>query len=59
VVLPLELVARGGGLTSWGRLAAAGGAGLLLFGVLAWVMVLDREDRARVRALAARARAGA
>jgi O-antigen/teichoic acid export membrane protein len=59
VVLPLELVARGGGLTSWGRLAAAGGAGLLLFGILAWVMVLDREDRARVRALAARARAGA
>jgi O-antigen/teichoic acid export membrane protein len=47
----LDFLARGGMLTSWGRLIAGGAFGLALFLALAWAMVLDREDRGRIREL--------
>jgi O-antigen/teichoic acid export membrane protein len=56
VALPLDLLARAGAFQRWGPLVLAGGVGFVLFALLAWAMVLDRDDRARVRALLARAR---
>ena len=55
----LEILARQGALESWARLILAGAFGLALFLALAWAMVLDREDRGRIRELmpAARGRA--
>jgi hypothetical protein len=47
----LDFFARQGALTGWARLVLAGAFGLALFLGLAWAMVLDREDRGRIREL--------
>jgi O-antigen/teichoic acid export membrane protein len=56
VVLPLDRLSRSGALNGWAPLVLAGGAGFLGFAALAWALVLDRDDRARARALVAHAR---
>jgi O-antigen/teichoic acid export membrane protein len=52
--LPLAAIARSGEHWSWMGLVTAGLGGAILFATLAYGLVLDHEDRGRVRALSKR-----
>jgi hypothetical protein len=52
--LPLAAIARSGEHWSWMGLLAAGLGGAILFAALAYGLVLDHEDRGRVRAFSKR-----
>jgi len=52
--LPLASLSRSGVIGSWFGLLAAGIGGVILFAALAYVFVLDHQDRGRIRAFSKR-----